>query len=1284
MRSVKYLCCLILILASAASAQQTPFPLMVNTWGYFAGVVAGTPAGIGNWPNGVGSLTVTGTQGSTALTVNTVNVGSMSDYQVDSTSYPAGWAIVVLADDGTYRVYTVYAVNTSTKTLSLYPSLASSVTSQAAANLYDSAGSEHLTTLGYYGLADFVVGQTKGSSYLQAYASRYVSDGLGSYSGSVWTAIGGLNQGAQGNVPPTNCMTEGVFPYTSDVDTTICNAYSGLDRTFISGSRYQTLIGATVPGEGAKLTASLYGKSGYLDTLVGIEGQYQGEQAAARMQVYVDGSLVLNENFGGLKHIQVPFTHAQSGEIDVTVDSPYPCAPRISNTSWYVWNDADWNGVSPSDPLVPNGAKVLVLMDSWGTWHNAAFASRLAHDLPGSSITNVSQDGKTAAWAIANFSSLTAGGPYNYIISAFQINDLHPSTKGSLTDAMLLSNMETLWQLVLGTGATPIYLRSLSTDNLPEVQRLNEWDQSLTADYSIQTQVPQPQTITFPNPGTQTYGIPPIALMATATSGLPVTYTVNSGPATVSGSLLTITGAGTVSVTANQAGNGGWLPAPPVTQFFTVNPAVLIVTANNQSMTYGSSVPSFTASYSGFVNGDGQGALSGSPSLTTTATSSLPVGPYTITAALGTLSATNYSFVFANGTLTINPAVLTVTANNAGMIYGGTPPTLTYTMTGFVLGQNQGTATTGAPAESTTATSSSPVGVYTISISQGTLAATNYSFAFVNGNLTIGPATLTVTADNKTMSEGGSLPTFTASYGGFVNGDTQAVLSGSPSLTTDAPQNPPVGTYNIFAAQGTLGAANYTFAFVNGTLTVNAAVAQITAPPKNSMFSGDTVTFTWSHETNAVSYQLWLGTTPGAQDIASVTTSNLTTTISGLPTNGSQIYATLSGTVDSLTYTVQDTAIYIAYTIHGVITTPTPGSTFPGTTVTFNWVAGAGSSAYWLDVGSTPFGNDYYQSGHLGNVLTTTVNGLPSDGSTVYVTLWSFVGGVWENNTYTYTAYSNASLKGVITAPAPGSTLSGASVTFNWTAGTSATAYWLDIGNVAGGNQYYQSGNLGNVLTTTASGLPTDGSTVYVTLWSLVDGQWLNNQYTYTAYSAGHATGVITTPTPGSTFTGPTVTFDWTAGTGSSAYWLDIGNVPGGNQYNVLTVTVNGLPTDGSTVCVTLYSLVGGQWVANSYTYTAFTLTGALGVMQTPTPGSILSGNIATFTWSAGTGASAYWLDIGNVPGGNQYYQSGNLGNVLTTTVYSLPADGGQIYVTLYSLVGGQWLSNAYTYTSGP
>ena len=276
---------------------------------------------------------------------------------------------------------------------------------------------------------------------------------------------------------------------------------------------------------------------------------------------------------------------------------------------------------------------------------------------------------------------------------------------------------------------------------------------------------------------------------------------------------------------------------------------------------------------------------------------------------------------------------------------------------------------------------------------------------------------------------------------------------------------------------------------------------------------------------------------------------------------------------------------------------PVNGSTLTGNSAPFWWAGYPGATAYWLDVGSTSGGNNYYQSQSLSaSTFEQTVNSLPSDGSTVYATWWYFVGGSWSYIEYQYNAFGTNPQKGVITSPAPTSTLTGSSVAFTWTAGAGATGYWIDAGSSAGGNQYFQSGNLGNVLTTTVPGLPVNGSTVYVTLYSLVSGQWLNNQYTYTAYNAGSA----------------------------------------------------------------------------------------LGVMQTPIPGSTLSGNVATFTWSAGSGASAYWMDVGSTVGGNNYYQSGNLGNVLTTTVYSLPADGSQIYVTLWSLVGGQWYYNEYHYTSGP
>ena len=57
------------------------------------------------------------------------------------------------------------------------------------------------------------------------------------------------------------------------------------------------------------------------------------------------------------------------------------------------------------------------------------------------------------------------------------------------------------------------------------------------------------------------------------------------------------------------------------------------------------------------------------------------------------------------------------------------------------------------------------------------------------------------------------------------------------------------------------------------------------------------------------------------------------------------------------------------------------------------------------------------------------------------------------------------------------------------------------MGSTAGGNQYYQSGSLPTTtLAASVSGLPTDGSTVYVTLYSLIGGQWMHNAYTYTAF----------------------------------------------------------------------------------------------------------------------------------------------------------------------------------------
>jgi hypothetical protein len=375
------------------------------------------------------------------------------------------------------------------------------------------------------------------------------------------------------------------------------------------------------------------------------------------------------------------------------------------------------------------------------------------------------------------------------------------------------------------------------------------------------------------------------------------------------------------------------------------------------------------------------------------------------------------------------------------------------------------------------------------------------------------------------------------------------------------------------------------------------------------------------------------------------------------------------------------------------IYSPTPNSSLTGSSATFQWYGPPQTAAFWIDVGSTAGAHDYYSSGSLPtSTLSATVSGLPTNGSSVYVTLYWMINGSWTPNPYTFTAFNASSKAATLTTPAPGSTLTGSSLTFGWTAGSGSSAYWLDVGSAPNGNSYYSSGNLGSALSTTVNGLPTNGSTIYVTLYSLVSGTWTPGAYSYTALNPAAAGGVLTSPAPGSILPGNSVTFGWSAGSGASGYWLDIGSTSGGHDYyssgnlgNVLSKTVNGLPTDGSAVYATLYSLIGGQWFGNTYNYTAFSATSGLAVMQSPGPGSTLSGNVVTFNWSVDPNATAYWVDVSTVdPGGNDLDSSGNLGNVQTETIYNLPANGSTIYVTLYSYAGGQWLSTASTYTSGP
>jgi parallel beta-helix repeat protein len=88
-------------------------------------------------------------------------------------------------------------------------------------------------------------------------------------------------------------------------------------------------------------------------------------------------------------------------------------------------------------------------------------------------------------------------------------------------------------------------------------------------------------------------------------------------------------------------------------------------------------------------------------------------------------------------------------------------------------------------------------------------------------NQSVTPAPLTITADNQTKLYGAALPALTASYSGFVNGDTPASLTAQPTLSTAATAGSLVGNYDI-SVSGAID-SNYAVKFVNGTLTIAAA-----------------------------------------------------------------------------------------------------------------------------------------------------------------------------------------------------------------------------------------------------------------------------------------------------------------------------------------------------------------------------------------------------------------------------------------------------------------------------
>ncbi|GEP41609.1 choice-of-anchor D domain-containing protein [Brevifollis gellanilyticus] len=235
------------------------------------------------------------------------------------------------------------------------------------------------------------------------------------------------------------------------------------------------------------------------------------------------------------------------------------------------------------------------------------------------------------------------------------------------------------------------------------------------------------QTVTFNPPATLFVNQGPLSLSASASSGLPVTFSIVSGPATLqSGNVLTLTGTGSVKISASQTGNSGYREAPTLTKAIVIKPvptAPMLVDLNQ--------------TYNGLPRSVSVIGASSAPVITYTinkaATNSPPVnaGSYPVKVVVDgkTLA----------GSLVIAKAPLLVATDSHRRFIGQANPALTVNYSGFAGNDTESSvfAATGAkrPILKTTATPASAGGLYPITASGAVML--NYVPVYANGQMLV-------------------------------------------------------------------------------------------------------------------------------------------------------------------------------------------------------------------------------------------------------------------------------------------------------------------------------------------------------------------------------------------------------------------------------------------------------------------------------------------------------------------------------------------------------------------
>jgi hypothetical protein len=381
--------------------------------------------------------------------------------------------------------------------------------------------------------------------------------------------------------------------------------------------------------------------------------------------------------------------------------------------------------------------------------------------------------------------------------------------------------------------------------------------------------------------------------------------------------------------------------------------------------------------------------------------------------------------------------------------------------------------------------------------------------------------------------------------------------------------------------------------------------------------------------------------------------------------------------------------------VKATLTSPSPESTLTANSATFTWSSGTNALAYRLQVGTASGGGTLFDGSYTTFTTSKTVSGLPVDGSTLYVRLWTQFTSSWRYTDYTLTAQTIVSLtKGEITFPANGAQLLTTNQNFAWSAGSGATGYVLVVGSRDMNHwdiyRQFDASVLECPLT-----LPGDGRTLYVRLWTRFATGEAFSDYTYTAYNPSLTFSQILEPFQGQNVTTNPVHIHWSAGLGYVlSYRLLIGTT-GLRSTSLLdlalpsTVTSIDLPivSSGEWIYITLITLYPDDSLYSERQFSLTNYTGGIDppppervppTLISPMPSQSLSDSAVLFRWSAGSaGVYQYklqaWADA--TPSGIS-----NLGTFPGTTLSASLNLGTLIREAFTIRLSANWQNSGWLY----